>query len=96
MAFLILGTLATWLILSLAVGKWARNRDRSQLGWSVFSFLFSPLAGAACVAVLEDKSMKGKFQRVHWSTHKQCPECCEPVRKEAIKCPHCSSPIAKN
>lgn len=93
MEFLAIVSFLSWFLLSFAVGRFAGNRGRSRGGWLLFSLAFSPLVGAAYVAVLDDESMAGKERRVSPHTHLRCPECRELVRRDACKCHHCAATL---
>lgn len=93
MEYLVGVSFLSWFFLSFAVGRLARNRGRSAGGWLVFSLVFSPLVGAAYVAVLDDESMAGKARRVSPQTHLRCPDCRELVRRDASKCRHCGAAL---
>lgn len=93
MEFLVFISFISWFFLSFAVGRLAGNRGRSAGGWLLFSLVFSPLVGAAYVAVLSDESMAGKARRVSPETHLRCPACRELVRRDACKCRYCSTDL---
>lgn len=93
MDVLVYFSFVSWLMLSFAVGRWAGARGRNALGWLVLSLVFSPVVGAAFVAVLPDESWEGQANRVTPQTHLRCPECREVVRRDACKCRHCGAAL---
>lgn len=76
-----------WIVFSVAVALWAARRGRSTLGWLFAALALSPLAAAALLAVLPDRSEASPTP----ATHVVCPDCRELVRKEARVCKHCGA-----
>ena len=93
MELLAYGSVVSWLLLSFAVGRWAGKRGRSAPGWMVLSLVFTPMVGAAFLAVLPDESWAGQDRRVMPQTHLRCPDCRELVRRDACKCRHCGAAL---
>lgn len=51
--------LALWVILSAALGLWARTRGRSGLTWFLIGALVSPLIGAILLLAVRDLALEG-------------------------------------
>lgn len=79
-----------WLIFAIVVAVTARSRGRSGLWWFLLSVLFTPVLMMILVLVLPNHAT-GDF--VSDRTHVRCPDCREPVRRDAIKCKHCGSSL---
>lgn len=59
----------------------ARRKERSFAAWYVFGLALWPAAILAAVVV-------GNPHR------RRCPRCAEPVRREAVVCPHCRTDLS--
>ena len=53
--------LALWVILSSALGLWARSRGRSGLTWFLIGALVSPVIGAILLLALRDLALEGRI-----------------------------------
>jgi hypothetical protein len=86
--------LVLWVLLSIAVGAYARSKGTSLWFGLALSLVLSPLIGALIVAVhrppeavLEQRALaSGKF--------KKCPACAELVKAEATRCKHCTQVLS--
>lgn len=54
--------LALWVMLSGALGIWARNRGRSGLTWFLIGALVSPLIGAILLLAARDLALEGRVE----------------------------------
>jgi hypothetical protein len=75
--------LVGWVMLSVAAGLYAARLGRSGFGWALFAVIFSPLMAFAFVFALGRRSADEDEERV------PCPLCAEPIKFEAVRCPHC-------
>jgi len=71
--------LVIWLLLSGATSVYAARLSRARVGWFFVSLILSPLIAAVFLLAL------GRHEGRH------CRYCAEPIREEAIRCPHCRS-----
>jgi len=87
-----------WFVLAIAAGVFADNRGRSGLGWFFISVVFSPLIGFILLMIFPKQGSaafpKDEMGRaISPDTHVRCPDCKELVRRDAIKCKHCSTTL---
>lgn len=73
-----------WIGFSFVVGIVAAIRGHNIITWTLFSMVFTPLAGI--IIVLAMKPDTGR-------THINCPDCAEPVLKQALVCKHCGKQL---
>lgn len=78
-----------WLILSLLVGVFSRNRGHSFLAGFVFAVILSPLIAFLIVLVRKPNAAALENRSVAAGASKKCPTCAEVVRADALKCKHC-------
>lgn len=53
------------------------------------SWAWSLLSWAGLIAVLVLPNKAPNYEKITPNTHVRCPDCKEPVRKDATKCKHC-------
>lgn len=88
-----------WLAFSAVVGAAASSRGRSFVGWMLISAVITPLLGLILVLVIPARNQPGRTghasdaEAVTDNTHRRCPACAEPVRREAMMCKHCGHAI---
>lgn len=71
-----------WAVLALLIGAWASGIGRSGFGWFVLALIISPLlAGIALLIAGRRNESSGPT--------KKCPDCSEPVARDARACKHC-------
>lgn len=73
-----------WFVLSILVGLYAGSRGRGSGNWFVVAMLLSPLIGLIFLAVLPNLNGIPNDD-----THTKCPDCAEPILREAKVCKHC-------
>lgn len=86
-----MGIAFLWVVLSVAVGVWAKNKDQGGIGWFLLSMLISPLLGGIFLAL--SKNLRAEALLPNASTHVKCPACAELVLREATKCKHCGETL---
>lgn len=72
-----------WFLLGFLPAFIANSKGRGSCGWWIYSFLFWP------IALIHALLMKAEPKA---SDLKQCPECKQPIDREARICHHCRSP----
>lgn len=77
---------AGWIAMAFFTGFVASEKRRCTSCWFIGGLLFGPIALVAVVGV-PDKS--DHYLRPSPKTHIKCPDCKEPVLKEARVCKHC-------
>lgn len=65
-----------WILLSVAVGFWASQWNRSFVMWLLIAGVLSPVIGAIILLL---NGVNGR----------KCPQCAEMVKPDALKCKHC-------
>jgi hypothetical protein len=81
-----------WLLFGFVAMIIASGKERDGCGWFILGCLFGPFA--LVVAALP--SLKKDPNAVDSATHGKCPQCAEPILKEAKVCKHCGAQIDGN
>ncbi|GEM_PF-3554811 len=66
-----------WVIFSILVGIYAKNKNKGGLAAFFLSLLFTPLVGFIITLIAKPKNMK------------ECPDCKELIKEDALKCHYC-------
>jgi len=86
--------LILWFLFGLAAALIANAKGRSGCGWFALGFFLGPFG--LIVALLpsrEQKEQQLALKRGVAGDYRKCPFCAEPIRREAVKCKHCGSPV---
>lgn len=81
-----------WLLFGFVAMIIASSKERDGCGWFLLGCLFGPFA--LVVAALP--SLKKDPNTPDPVTHGKCPQCAEPILKEARVCKHCGAQIDGN
>lgn len=86
-----------WLALSVVAGIVAGAKGRNGFGYFVLSLLLSPLIGLILAAALPRLNAPAPVvispPAPDPRRTRPCPECAEPILREARKCKHCGSSV---
>lgn len=88
--------LGFWLLCALVAAVVANSKGRSGCGWLILSIIFGPLAllGVAVASVDPQKAKERETKAgLQSGALRRCPSCAEPIRREAMRCPHCSTDV---
>lgn len=89
--FLILGVMV-WLACGILASFMAQAKGRSRRLGFFLGFIFGPFGLIRAAMLLPDE--RGSVQRDLLSGElRRCPECAEPIRREARKCRFCGSDV---
>lgn len=80
-----------WLVCGIIAASIAQSKGYSGCLWAIIGFLLGPLA-VVCIGLMGRKMSEPD---VHGdsATHRLCPYCSEPIKREAVKCRHCGSEV---
>jgi hypothetical protein len=84
-----------WIGCAIATGVVARHKGRSVVGWVLLSLCGAVLA-LLLMAVLPSREAQGARDARISGTSKEfrvCPTCDEVIRKAAVKCRYCHTPV---
>lgn len=84
--------LLAWFMCGAFSSHVATEKDRCGICWFLWGVAFGPMALLAVVG-LPDKSKPKEPERPSMKTHTLCPECIEPVNRQASTCRHCGSKL---
>ncbi|OED34506.1 hypothetical protein AB832_07355 [Flavobacteriaceae bacterium (ex Bugula neritina AB1)] len=73
-----------WVVLTLLCAKFASGRGRSGIIWFIIALFFSPAVAFLLLVFMSDVSIK------------ECPNCRENVKKDALSCRHCQHVFVDN
>ena len=72
-----------WFAFGITAGVIAEKRGRSGIGWFLLGCIFGVFALIVVIAIPSRHDVPTA------DTHSKCPDCLEPVLKEARVCRHC-------
>ncbi len=90
-----------WIGCGVGAGLIAQSKGRNGVGWGLLGFLFGPFGLLAAAIISPDEGVRtNREQRagLQSGTLRRCPECAEPIQREALKCRFCAAavePVAK-
>jgi hypothetical protein len=90
---LILTVALPWIIMSMIAGSLADSKGRSAVGFFLLAFFFTPLVGVVCAVLVDRDPEHDRKTGLASGTLRQCPQCAEAVRVEAVKCRYCLSDL---
>jgi FtsH-binding integral membrane protein len=76
-----------YIVVCVHVGIIAKKKGRSQITFSILSFIASPILMGLILAVMKNEIP------VDQHTIKKCPKCAEDIKKEAVVCKFCGSEV---
>lgn len=83
-----------WVIFAVMAAVVAGAKDRSVFGWLLLGFVFGVFALLLVAALPSLRPAPASAENApDPRTHVLCPDCKEPVRKEAIVCRHCGAKL---
>jgi len=83
-----------WCLFGFVAAIIAGAKGRSGCGWFLLGVLFGPFSLViAFLPSLTQKEIQEAQYHGEAGNFRKCPYCAEVVRKEAVKCKHCSSNI---
>jgi len=83
---------ALWIVFSIVAGIIAGAKGRSGFGYFLLSLILSPLIGLILAAALP-RIDQPQAAQADPMLYRRCPECAEPILREAHKCKHCGSAV---
>jgi hypothetical protein len=92
---LLLTIVMPWIIMSMIAGSIADAKGRSAVGFFLLAFFFTPLVGVACAVLADRNPEHDRALGLASGTLRQCPQCAEAVRSEALKCRYCLSDLPR-
>lgn len=85
--------LIVFILCGIAAGIIAANKGRSVAGWAFLGVLFGPIG--VLLALVVAKNQAAIDQRaIAAGESRKCPMCAEVVKREAVVCKHCGSPLS--
>lgn len=78
--------LIIWVIVVIAAGIVASNKNRSVIGWVILTGLLLPI-----IIILLVLPKKPGDQNSSGSDTKKCPSCAEEIKAEAVVCRFCNT-----
>jgi hypothetical protein len=78
-----------WLLCSIMVGLYARQRGRNPLVAFLLAVLLSPLVGMLIVMLWQPDTTQSEQELLQNGEHKKCWACAEMIRQEALRCRYC-------
>jgi hypothetical protein len=82
-----------WIGVSYMIGKYAERRGHSFALAFLASVLLSPLLTFLVIALIPSGELVSGSQTITGGMLRECPYCAEPVKIQAVNCPHCCKNI---
>ena len=89
----IVWTVTIWLMLSIAVGYWYRNKGESFFAGFILAVLMSPLLGALFVAISKRQTGSIEARALSSGEMQKCPFCAELIKPDARVCRYCNRDV---
>lgn len=79
-----------WLLSGIATAIITRVKGRRGFAGLGIGFLLGPVGTALALFMPRERKLLEKEEK---NRMRPCPECAEPIRREARKCRYCHSPV---
>ena len=83
------GLIFMWIVLSIFVSIYAKQKDQSAIAAFIISLVLSPLIGFLLTLLSKQDEKKIEEKMIKRGKAKKCPYCGELVKPEALVCKHC-------
>lgn len=83
------GLIFMWIVLSIFVSIYAKQKDQSAIAALIISLVLSPLIGFLLTLLSKQDEKKIEEKMIKRGKAKKCPYCGELVKPEALVCKHC-------
>lgn len=92
----LLPLLLLWVVLALAMGKWAADRGRGPIRWILLGIVLTPAVALPLLWSLGHLDAPTPHAAPLGSTVRQCPSCREIVSATPSHCPNCGAELPSN